>query len=144
MFNQIIVEGVRRRIHMSFPNLSQSELDEKLSRLFPIVPFYCIESWLFQNTDVAVRISRDKYQGRDIEQFVAWRKDRSALDEVDRPKEAVCLKAKHNLELAQGDYPARDVYDAGRSYTTCVDQLSECGALKALLNATASSEDLTT
>ena len=104
---------------------------------FPVVPFYSIEAWLFQHTEVAVRLCREKYKGRDVGKFEAWQRDRAALDDVEKPKEAVCLLSAHNLECAGSGYPAQEVFDAGRSYAACVERLRACVELKSLLDATA-------
>jgi hypothetical protein len=101
------------------------------------MPFYSIEAWLFQHTTVAIRLCREKYQSHDVGVFETWRQDRAALDDVEKPKEAVCLKSVHNLELAGSGYPAQEVFDAGRSYRECVLRLQTSTELKALLDATA-------
>jgi hypothetical protein len=138
-FDTHVVARVRR-ILLSHASTAQ-DAEARLRRLFPVVPFYSIESWLFQHTEVAIRICRDRYQGRDIAMFEAWREDRAALDDVKKPKETVCLKASHNLECAGRGYPAQAVFEAGRSYMECVLRLQSSADLKALLDATAGRVD---
>ncbi len=112
------------------------DVEALLERLFRIMPFYSIEAWLYQNTDVAIRICRDKYQGRHIHLFEQWRNDRTALDEVDKPKKQVQLEGNHNLEFARVGFPADSVRAAACSYAACVEQLMQCEELKKLLEAT--------
>jgi hypothetical protein len=135
LFKTRVVELVRKLLVQS--GRSVQEAETRLLRLFPVVPFYSIEAWLFQHTEVAIRLCRDRYQGRDIGRFEAWRQDRAALDDVKEPKEEVCLKSLHNLECAGPGYPAQAVFEAGRSYTECVVRLRGCAELEALLHATA-------
>ena len=135
LFKARVVELVRKLLVQS--GRSAQEAETRLLRLLPIVPFYSIEAWLFQHTEVAIRLCRDRYQGRDIGRFEAWHQDRAALDDVEQPKEEVCLKSLHNLECAGPGYPAQAVFEAGRSYTECVLRLRRCAELEALLLATA-------
>jgi hypothetical protein len=135
-FDTIVVDRVRKLLR-GRPGTTPEDAEIRLRRLLPILPFYSIEAWLFQHTEVAVGLCRDKYQGRDVDKFEAWRQDRTALDDEDKPKEAVCFGSAHNLECAGSGYPAQDVFDSGRSYADCVVRLLECAELTALLEATA-------
>jgi hypothetical protein len=134
---QTIVVARVRQLLRGRPGSTAEDAETRLRRLFPVVPFYSIEAWLFQHTEVAVRLCRERYQGRDVGQFEEWRQARTALDDVAKPKEAVCLKAAHNLECAGAGYPAQKVFEAGRSYAACVERLRACAALNDLLDATA-------
>jgi hypothetical protein len=109
---------------------------QRMSRLKTVVPFYSIEAWLFQNTREAVRLCEAHYGGRDAEQFRKWEQDRTALDEVLKPKEQVCLGAKHNLELATDGFPAREVHAAGTSFAAVVQSLSQDMELREALKRT--------
>lgn len=99
------------------------DVDEKLERLFLVLPFYSIESWLYQNTKHAILICDRKYQGMDVDQFMAWGADRGQLDEIKKIKEAVELGNRHNHELAEHGFPARAVYEVGKSFADVVDNL---------------------
>lgn len=135
-FDKLIVTPVRQLLH-GRRGATEADTEARLRRLFPIIPFYSIEAWLYQHTAVAIRICHESYQGRDAGRFDEWRKDRAALDDVEKPKNAVCLSSSHNLECAGSGYPAEEVFDAGRSYHACVLRLLECAELGALLEATA-------
>ena len=116
------------------------ELEERLTgrmqRLRPLTPFYSIESWLFQNTETAKRICREKYNGKDLERFEEWEADRSSLDEVEKPKEEVCFRDTHNLELAVHSFPAPLVVSAGKSFMATVETLKGCQSLVHALAST--------
>ncbi len=58
------------------------------------------------------------------------------MDEVEQPKEALCLRDKHNARLATSSYPAGAVYEAEGSFTHAVMGLLECGELTSLLERT--------
>jgi hypothetical protein len=135
-FQPMVVDRVRR-ILRGRPGSTAADAEERLRRLLLVMPFYSIEAWLFQHTAVAIRVCREKYQGRDVGRFEAWRQDRTKLDDETKPKETVCLKSAHNLECAGAGYPAQEVFDAGRSYAACVLRLQQCAELTALLDATA-------
>jgi hypothetical protein len=46
-----------------------------------------------------------------------------ALDELEKPKDAVCLWSDHNQDLASKNFPAKDVYGVGTSFKEFVDSL---------------------
>ncbi|HEX5744691.1 MAG TPA: hypothetical protein VFZ09_00530 [Archangium sp.] len=145
-FKELIWEPVRLKIQERLvgrkPELAtrteevKKYADARMARLKTVVPFYSIEAWLFQNTREAIRLCKERYGGRDVEQFNAWAQDRTMLDEVLKPKEAVCLGAVHNLELASTGFPAREVRAAGRSFTAIVEALSQDSELREALART--------
>jgi len=135
-FETIVVARVRQMLQ-GRPAGTSDDAETRLRRRFPILPFYSIEAWLFQHTMVAIRLCREKYQGRDVGTFETWERDRTKVDDLEKPKDAVCLSSAHNLECAGSGYPAQAVFDAGRSYAECVKRLRTCADLKNLLDATA-------
>lgn len=112
----------------------------RTSRLKQVVPFYSIEAWLFQNTRVAIRLCQKHYSGRDVPLFQKWEREREALDEVLKPKEAVCLGSKHNRELASDSFPAREARAAGKSFDAAIQVLSQDAELCEALCRTYTSE----
>lgn len=132
LFEERIRAQVRRLIE---PEVLKRGLscEEALARLFLWIPHYSIESWLYQNTTLAKQLCQKHYLGRDIEAFSAWEVARHQLDEVLKPKQATCLQSHHNLELAQGQYPAAAVYGESPSFTAAVDLVMACGELLARL-----------
>lgn len=101
-----------------------------MARLCLLVPYYSIEAWVFQNTKHAIRLCQEHYKGEDVERFREWQGRRELIDEVEQVKEVVCLKGKHNRELAGNAFPARDAYQARTSFAAAVDALGDCPGLR--------------
>ena len=112
------------------------DVDSRILRLQLMMPFYSIESWLYQNTSTAIRICREKYQGKDIKQYKEWEKDPSLLDEVEKVKGVVCLKSRHNRELATEGFPANKVYAVRKSFWQTVEKLGSCDDFRSALAQT--------
>lgn len=108
---------------------------ERMKRLRLLVPFYSIEAWLYQHTREARRLCEEEGCKQCPVKLIDWENDRASLDEVIRPKEALCFQDKHNAHLASG-FPAREVYDAGASFARAVDALLECDELTTALERT--------
>lgn len=133
---QLVVLKLSEQRKGSSPQELELHARARMARLKTVVPFYSIEAWLFQNTREAIRLCEVHHGGRDVEKFQAWAQDRTALDEVLKPKEAVRLGAAHNLDLASNGFPARDVRAAGKSFAAVVDALSQDAELHAALART--------
>jgi hypothetical protein len=106
-----------------------------LARLLRLTPFWCIEAWLYQNTALVHRLCEERC-GAHLDQIKSWREDRGALDELPTPKKAICLGSQHNVDLARIHYPAKDVFDADKSYAAAVMSLLDCPDLCAALERT--------
>jgi hypothetical protein len=133
-FHDELSIAVRKLIQDALAEADRPGEEEAImSRLCLLSPYYSIEAWLYQNTDVARVLCQKHYGGRDVELFAQWAANRALLDDVTMPKEATCLKAKHNRELAETSFPAQAVYYAGASFTESVDRLMACAALCAAL-----------
>lgn len=115
----------------------ERDATDPMERLLRLVPCYSIEAWLYQNTETAIGICKDQYDGRDVERFEQWATDRALLDEVDKPKEVTCLRDRHNAQLAER-FPASEVYDGAEqgSFHEAVDGLMACTPLIEALRAT--------
>lgn len=133
-FELSIVAAVRQAVAAK-PVLAP-RVDTILAGLEAIAPCYSIEAWLYQNTPEAVRLCREEHGGRDVARFEEWAADRTLLDDVSQPKEQVCLRSRHNAELASRAYPAEVVYAVGRSFAATVDALKACAPLCAGLART--------
>jgi hypothetical protein len=127
---EILRTPPKKRTARREPNPPQEpqEIERNFARLLPMVPFYSIESWLYQNTLEALKICDSaKYKENEREsarqKFEAWAKDRSSLDELEKPKDKVCLWSNHNQTLASQSFPTREVYDVGKSFKAFVDSL---------------------
>lgn len=106
-------------------------------RLRLLTPFYCIEAWLYQNTERALALCTERYRGASRHCFEQWARDRSQLDEVSQPKDKVVLAAKHNRDLAEREFPAKSVYAVGKSFTAAVEALRGCSQLLKALESPA-------
>ncbi len=112
--------------------------EDKLRRLLLIVPFYSIESWLYQNTAEAEKIYQEHYLGpdKDLDLLSQWGADRGLLDEVDQPKERLRIRDKYNLRLATQHYPVQAVKNAGKSFCHTIEVMRGCDELAGALAAT--------
>lgn len=108
-----------------------------LSQLLLLVPYYSIESWLFQNTRAGRKLclENNRCGGEHVALFDDWEKDRARLDDEVRPKEMVCFRSDENHRLAEGlDIEA--VYYAARSLHATVEDLMAREPLVRALGAT--------
>jgi hypothetical protein len=114
---------------------SAGDIRHQLDKLILLMPFYSIETWLFQNTDVASRLCPGTPRCRHgcAEKLAAWRRERGALDEVIRPKLELCLGARHNIALVKERYPLDEVLEAKKSLHDALDALRSCSALVRVL-----------
>lgn len=131
-FGKLMEPGIRARLRDTV-RLTPKNIDAAMKRVLIMLPHYSIESWLYQNTDVAIRICRAQYAGKDVAQFEVWAAERKRLDEEDKPKDTVCLKDKHNHALATTNYPFDVAVAVGKSFKQAVGQFEECSDLKAAL-----------
>jgi hypothetical protein len=107
-----------------------------MSRLCLVSPYWCIESWLYQNTAIATALCHKHHRGLHADWFERWEHHRGELDEMDKPKDQVCLGSKHNHELASQGFPARAAHDVGKSFHETVERLKSSPTLVAALAAT--------
>ncbi len=121
--------------HPKFLERTAEQRAAALARLITIVPFYSVESWLYQNTAVAVRLCEEHHGGRHVESLARFAADRGMLDEERKPKDSVCLSDRFNLALATERFPAKEVCAAGKSFHAAVKRLRESADLVGLLAA---------
>lgn len=117
------------------PGRTAEQRARALARLVTIVPYYSVEAWLYQNTEVALRLCRQHHRGQHAAAITRWADDRGSLDEVHKPKAVSCLSDKYNLALATEHFPAGEVFAAGRSFHAAVERLRESSDLTGLLAA---------
>lgn len=135
-FDEIIVGKVREVLVHAYPDWTSAELDRCMSRLIVLVPFYSIEAWLYQNIEHGRTLCRRHHGERHTQQFDDWERNRSAIDEVEKPKEAGCLKSEFNRELAENAFPHRAAYEARTSFRATIEALEACDDLRDALRAT--------
>ncbi len=132
-FDKRILPRIKAAIASKLP---AAAVDERMTRFRLLTPFYSIESWLYQNTREARQLCAEEGCGNCRPKLDAWEGHRASLDEVDQPKEALCLRDKHNAHLAASSFPSTAVYEAEASFTHAVMGLLECGELTSLLERT--------
>jgi hypothetical protein len=120
-----ILAHVRLRLRARF---SEAEIDGLLSRYFSLVPYWELESWLYQNTDRALKLCRHAAGCRCPELLARWRADRSELDDVPHPSDQLCLGKRYNDALLEG-YPTADVIAANTSLAAALSNLLKSDAL---------------
>lgn len=137
-FEKRILQPLRAAVSAGFQqqNLPGGAVDERMKRLRLLVPFYSIEAWLFQNAREARQICATEGCGTCHLQLDAWEQNRPSLDEVEQPKEELCLRDRYNERLASSSYPADAVYRAEASFTHAVMSLLECNELTVRLQNT--------
>lgn len=114
-----------------------SEAGEKrMARFHLLVPCYSIEAWLFQNTREAKQLCATVGCKSCLPKIVDWENNRASIDEVDQPKQALCLRDKYNAHLASAGYPAKEALDANASFAGTVMRLLECEPLTTALAKT--------
>jgi uncharacterized protein YjiS (DUF1127 family) len=101
-------------------------------RMHTLVPFYSLEAWIYQNTDTAIALCSascsQEQRAKHRPNWIKYSEDRSLLDELDRPKDTLCLGDNHNQELADG-FPWRDVLGARTSFLESVMGLMQSAPL---------------
>jgi hypothetical protein len=135
-FRDIIARKVRDLLAAKHRGWTDAEIDRCMARLILLVPFYSIEAWTYQNTRRARALCHAHHGGRDVDRFDAWERDRSSLDEIEKPKQATCLADKHNRDLAENAFPHVDAHAAGASFQAAVEKLRDCQDLRDALHAT--------
>lgn len=125
---------ILRRVRAILDARGRGELIDHVALL---VPFWSIESWLFHNTDEALRIcaAGEQRYADAAEWFEKWRAEPRRLDEHPNPKQTICFAGKYNQRLAESDFPARRLLELEQSFADTVDRI-ERSSLRALIAAT--------
>lgn len=131
-FEKLIELGIRARLRDAV-RLTPAKIEAAMKRVLLIVPHYSIESWLYQNTEEAIRLCHAHHGGTDAPQFEEWAANRKQIDEVLKPKDAVCLKDKYNLALATKDFPFAHAVGVKKSLHVAVNQFQACSDLETAL-----------
>lgn len=102
--------------------LEQQQQPHRLEQIAMLIPFWTLESWLYQNTREALRICQEypQYRG-EAAHFELWQQRPHLLDEHVRPKDTVRFGSKYNLRLASEGFPAGRLYQLGLSFTAAVE-----------------------
>ncbi len=109
-------------------NRLPDQVPARMARLRRLTPFYSVEAWLYQNTVEARRLCEASC-GRHVGRIQGWEAARGEIDEIERPKEALCIGASHNCALATRGFPADAAFAVEKSYTAAVEHLLACAEL---------------
>lgn len=101
--------------------LEQQQQPHRLDQIALLVPFWTLESWLYQNTREALRLCQDPKYRDDTRHFELWQQSPHLLDEHERPKDTVRFGAKYNLDLASKGFPAGRLHQLGLSFAAAVE-----------------------
>ncbi len=115
---------------------SAGDIETLLRRLVEVVPFYSMETWLFQNLEVAKAHCRRVCGGGHEPLLEAWRRGQPRLDEVLQPKEALCFRDQANAELAGPGLPVDDLRRVKTSFHATVERLCQSPQLVEALEQT--------
>lgn len=112
-------------------------VNDRLERIREVVPYYSIESWLYQNTARLGELCRAGC-GKHLDLIEQWQADRTLLDEVRKPKDRICIGSTRNRDLAEGIKRriAKEIQGAQRSFHATVERLQSCPGLREALRAT--------
>lgn len=132
-FERKIVVPLQQALRSHFRD-DTTQVRNALARLRRILPFYSVESWLFQNTSAA-RAFCNHPGCRTITCLMQWEQDPGLLDELSQVKEMLCFKDRHNLELAR-TLPAPSVLAARKSFWSTKASISSAASLRELLART--------
>ncbi len=132
-FDKLVRASVRQQLSARLQQIGRArELDALMGRLHTLVPCWCIESWLYQNTQRARSLCEARGCAATHHQhYAAWAADRALLDDVASPKDRRdlhCLTDSDKDALANG-MPAMEMRAVGRSFSSAIDEVAEDGAL---------------
>jgi hypothetical protein len=122
--------NVRQRVHALLSGrVATDQIDEMMSKLLVLKPFYCLEAWTYQNFARARAICEELGSPPGSEMLDRWEAEPGLLDEVLGPPDVFPLKKHYNVELTAAGYPADRVYAIGKSFTASVDAALSCQPL---------------
>lgn len=122
--------NVRQRVRALLSARTPAEkLDEVMSKLLVLKPFYCLEAWTYQNFARARALCEELGNPPGSELLDAWEADPGLLDEVVGVPDVFPLRKHHNVVLTEKGYPADRIYALGKSFTASVDAALSCKPL---------------
>jgi hypothetical protein len=127
--------NVRQRVRALLSARTPAEkLDEVMSKLLVLKPFYCLEAWTYQNFTRARALCEELGNPPGSELLDAWEADPGLLDEVAGVPDVFPLEKRYNVALTEKGYPADRVYALGKSFTASVDAALSCQPLREALS----------
>lgn len=142
--DRMLLTPVRKILHATYkahdPESSDATLaakvEARMTRFFRLIPCWEMEAWLYQNTEPARRLCKQRPTCQCDSLLSKWHADRSLLDEVENTPDQLCLGKAHNKELAQG-LPVDKIYAANKSLAAALDAMLRCNALLDAIQRTA-------
>lgn len=110
--------------------LSDAEVQEAMSRLIPLTPFYCVEAWTYYNTSRLRGLCASHHHAVIDE----WERSPGATEELEQPWSKISAGKAHNRVLAEEGFPARRALEAKKSFADAVDLLRANTQLMASLS----------
>jgi hypothetical protein len=130
-YDKQIVKRVRALLTSRLPN-DPDRVTEALGRLHPMVPYYSIEAWCYQNTRRLLELAVGP---EELLAVHAWAADRANLDEIEQPKQHCWPRDRHNADLSAQRWPASEAHAAGTSFAAFVERLRSDEALTGALRS---------
>lgn len=138
--------GLEAALRRREPGLDDAELrlrvEARMGRLFRLVTYWQLESWLYQNTARAraLCLANPACRGGHVDLLATWAADRGLLDETPHAAGQLCFGRPRLVRLLD-EFPTSDVVAAGKSLAAFVDALRASDALLAALRATHRPDD---
>ena len=131
---ETLVEHTLKKRGLSGIELYQEQA-ERMARLVLFMPFYSIESWVYQ-AHFRLRELCAKHCGRHLGMIDTWSSDPGLLDEVVKPKDTpTCIGSAYNHELAK-ELNLLPVLDIQKSYFAAILGLASSRKLREALART--------
>lgn len=135
-FRLLIEQNLRATIsHRDQQAVSEDDICKAMKKLVPLIPFWSVESWLYQDTVGGKRYCEAQGCGAHHNDFDSWSVARGALDEVTQPKDVVCFGSKHNTALAR-EFPIAPVCSTLKSLYSAAEGFLACDELMVALQRT--------
>jgi hypothetical protein len=103
----------------------EAEISRRLKHLIRMTPFYCIESWLYQNTAHSCSLLDKYFQGEKKDVCEKWSKNRPSIDEILMIWSFIPLGKRFNLDLSENGWPRDAAFASKTSFHNFVNSMSQ-------------------
>jgi hypothetical protein len=132
--DSVFETNVREPVKLLLANhVSDDQIDDRLSKLLVLKPFYCLEAWTYQNLTKARSLCAALGNPSGTRQLDQWDADPGQLDEILQLPDKFPLGKDYNAELTAQAYPAESVYYLRKSFAASVDAAMACQPFTAAL-----------
>jgi hypothetical protein len=96
--------------------------DFSIQKIIPLVPYYAIEAWLFQNVETCRKLTS---KPSDLAVLDKWHADRGQLDELVKPHQYISFAKIENSTLAEtlSNATVSEVEAVGKSLAVAVEAM---------------------